>query len=204
MDKFKNKYRIQSTRLKDYDYSRAGFYFITICTKDRVNYFGKIIKRKMCLSEIGEIVEKEWKKTAEIRKNIKLDKFVIMPNHFHGILEILDNEINRGDILQIRGDVLARGDVLPRRDVLAKRLYAYKQNRDFSFKKQNLKMSKISPIKNSIPLIIRFFKRQTTIQIRKINKNFQWQSRFHDRIIRNENALNNIRFYIKNNPKRLR
>jgi len=89
---FRNKYRIDSTRLKGWDYSWPGYYFVTICTKDRANFFGAVENKKMYLSEIGKIVENEWLKTGQIRKNVKLDKFVVMPNHIHGILVIDDVE----------------------------------------------------------------------------------------------------------------
>ena len=100
-EKFQNKYRTQSNRLKNWDYSNAGYYSITICTKDKINYFGNIKESKMQLSEIGVILEKEWYKTPELRTdlNIILDEFVIMPNHFHCI--IILNEIDSNDI----GDV---------------------------------------------------------------------------------------------------
>jgi putative transposase len=62
MDKFKNTYRIQSARLQNWDYGSPGLYFITICTKGRKNYFGKIEKDEMLLNELGLIVNSEWKK----------------------------------------------------------------------------------------------------------------------------------------------
>ena len=85
---FENKYRIKSIRLPNYDYSSDGAYYITICTKNREHFFGKIINGEMVLSEIGGIVKYEWKQTGEIRKNVELDEYVIMPNHIHGILFI--------------------------------------------------------------------------------------------------------------------
>ncbi len=96
MTLFKNKYRIESFRLKNWDYRNAGAYFITICTKNRAHYFGEIADREMQLSEIGKIVENEWIKTPEIRPdmNLKQGEFVVMPNHFHAILIIGQNEYN--------------------------------------------------------------------------------------------------------------
>ena len=88
--KFRNKYRIGSKRLKDYDYSSPGKYFITICTLNRETYFGN----ENQLSEIGCIARQEWLKTPEIRSdmNLKLDEFVIMPDHFHAVLIIGEND----------------------------------------------------------------------------------------------------------------
>ncbi|MBI4652409.1 hypothetical protein HY745_14265 [Candidatus Desantisbacteria bacterium] len=93
---FQNKYRIASARAPWWDYSGNGVYFITICTANKVQYFGKIVKDNMQLSEIGKIAENEWIKTPEIRAdmNITLDKFCVMPNHFHGILMIGGNKYN--------------------------------------------------------------------------------------------------------------
>jgi len=87
-DKFQNKYKIKSARLKGYDYSQNGMYFVTICTKDHKEFFGEIINGEMKLNEIGEIVKKEWLQTSIIRSNIFLDEWIIMPHHLHGIIEI--------------------------------------------------------------------------------------------------------------------
>ena len=99
MEKFKHKYRIQSARLRNWDYANDAAYFITICTKNRINYFGNIVhthRDAMHLSEIGEIAKNEWLKTAEIRPdmNLFLDEFVVMPNHFHAIIIIGKNKYN--------------------------------------------------------------------------------------------------------------
>ena len=85
---FKDKYRIKSIRLPDWDYGSDGAYFITICVKNRECVFGEIINGKIKLSKIGEIVFNEWIKTKQIRSNVELDEFVVMPNHFHGIVVI--------------------------------------------------------------------------------------------------------------------
>ncbi len=89
--KFRNKYRIPSTRLPGYDYSSNGAYFVTICTKNRKPFFGKIAYKNMQLSKIGEIIREELLKTLEIRKNVQLGAWAIMPNHIH-IIFILHNE----------------------------------------------------------------------------------------------------------------
>lgn len=89
MTLFRNKYRIESARLKDWDYSTTGFYFITICVKNRINLFGNIINREMILNEYGKIADQEWEQTGIMRENIELYESIIMPDHFHGIIRIL-------------------------------------------------------------------------------------------------------------------
>ena len=80
----------RSLRLKDYDYSQAGAYFVTICTYKKESIFGEIVNGEMISNRYGEIAENEWLKTAELRKNVELDEFIIMPNHFHCIIVITE------------------------------------------------------------------------------------------------------------------
>ncbi len=93
MDKFKNKYRTQSNRLQNWDYSQHAAYFITICTHNRIHYFGEIVYNKMQLSEIGRIVYHFWHKIPNHFSFVMLDEFVVMPNHIHGIIIINDNDV---------------------------------------------------------------------------------------------------------------
>ncbi|MCD4812913.1 transposase [bacterium] len=79
----------RSIRLKAYDYSQAGLYFITICSYKGECLFGKIDNDGMVLNEVGEIINDEWIKSQTIRKEIEMGVFVIMPNHFHGIVRIV-------------------------------------------------------------------------------------------------------------------
>lgn len=80
----------KSIRLRDYDYSKAGVYFITICTHERLPLFGKIIDAKMVANDAGVIAEKCWLEIPDHFPHVKLDIFVVMPNHLHGIIEIRD------------------------------------------------------------------------------------------------------------------
>ncbi|HRP02760.1 MAG TPA: transposase [Candidatus Kapabacteria bacterium] len=83
-----NIHHRKSIRLKGYDYAQAGLYFITICCQNRANLFGHIENGKMILNDAGIMVENEWLKLPERYKNIQLHEYVVMPNHFHAILEI--------------------------------------------------------------------------------------------------------------------
>ncbi|KKT71352.1 MAG: hypothetical protein UX09_C0027G0007 [Candidatus Uhrbacteria bacterium GW2011_GWE2_45_35] len=86
--KFKNKYRIASTRLPNWDYANNGFYFITICTDDREHHFGEVRNGYIFLNKIGEVVNNFWLEIPHHFLFIGLDEFVVMPNHVHGILVI--------------------------------------------------------------------------------------------------------------------
>ena len=118
-DKFQNKYRIPSTRATWWNYGDSAAYFITICTKNRVHYFGEIVEETQCAidksqsptvemqciaslraTEIGKMVETEWLKTPSIRPdmNLELDDYVVMPNHFHAIIWIGDNKFNSDEL----------------------------------------------------------------------------------------------------------
>ncbi len=97
MDLYKNKYRIASARLQTWDYASEGAYFITICTKDRIHYFGDVVNGKMILSNVGVIANLMWYEIVKHTKNIELGEFVVMPNHIHGIL-ILNENVNNTNI----------------------------------------------------------------------------------------------------------
>ncbi len=83
-------HRRRSIRLKGYDYSQVGAYFVTICVQHRKHLFGNVVDGKMVLNEWGQVVSDEWIKTPTLRPNVELDSWVVMPNHFHGIILITD------------------------------------------------------------------------------------------------------------------
>ena len=83
-----HKHTRHSFRLQGYDYTQQGMYFVTICTFQRECLLGAMENKKMVVSQIGRIVEEEWLNTPLLRSNVSLDTFVVMPNHFHGIIAI--------------------------------------------------------------------------------------------------------------------
>ncbi len=85
----------RSIRLQGYDYSQAGPYFVTVCTQNRECLFGEIADGQMVLNDVGREVVSCWKNTTKMRPNVELDEFVVMPNHFHGIVVIIKS-IGRG------------------------------------------------------------------------------------------------------------
>jgi len=92
MTLYRNKYRIESTRLQNWDYSTPGYYFFTICTDDRINLFGEIINHQMSINDIGRIIWECWYDLPNHYSNLILDEFIVMPNHIHGIIRIIDLE----------------------------------------------------------------------------------------------------------------
>lgn len=168
MSKYKNTLRIESARLKTWDYSTPWWYYVTINTKNHVCYFGEVVDGKMMLNKLGQIIEMEWLKTTQLRKNVELDYYVIMPNHIHGI--VILNEIYCRDV-------------------------------ERNVSTENNKYAEISPKPNSLSAVIRSFKSAVTKRIHEMEENgFSWQTRFYDRIIRNEKELYQIRKYIDQNP----
>jgi len=177
--KFADKFKLKSSRLQNWDYSTPGYYFVTICTYYHNNFFGKIINEKMELSKMGEITKSELLKTFEIRKNIKLHEWVIMPNHVHILMEIKkqNNQLNKCRDVENKC-----------RDVL--------QN----VSTESKKFSIISPQSNSVSNIIKQFKSAVTRQINPKTIFFAWQPRFHDQVVKNEKELLIVKNYIINNP----
>lgn len=83
---YKNKYRIESTRLKEFDYSFQYWYYVTINTKGHIGFLGEVNGGKVILNRFGKIVNEEWNNISKIRSGVDLDSYIIMPNHFHGIV----------------------------------------------------------------------------------------------------------------------
>ena len=95
----------RSIRLKEYDYSQAGMYFITICTQDKLHLFGKITSDEMILNDAGMMIEKWWYELKNKFPNIELGEFTVMPNHFHGIIQIINTDPPVGANLCVRPDI---------------------------------------------------------------------------------------------------
>jgi putative transposase len=92
MDNYQKKYRVPSARTQWWDYSWAAAYFITICTKNRAHYFGRIDNQKMHLSQVGVLADVFWHEIPKHFNTVELGAFVIMPNHMHGLLIIHSSE----------------------------------------------------------------------------------------------------------------
>ena len=195
MDKlYNNKYRIPSARHSTWDYRWQAAYFITICTHNKVHFFGEIINGKMRLSPVGAIADLLWHEIPKhTTANIELGEFVVMPNHIHGIL------ILHGDDGDIGNDGDAPNDVQTSEveTLRATSLQQWDQDRQ---REKSKFMSDISPKSNSISTIIRSYKSAVTKHANRLQFDFKWQARFHDHIIRNPESFQRISNYIKNNP----
>ena len=199
--KFQNKYRGQSTRKQSWDYSSEGSYFITICTKNNQHFFGKIRDGKMILSDIGKVVNDEWIKSIAMRPEmeIELGEFVVMPNHFHAIINIVRRAAkHRGPEYGVPGTPYSQ-EFSSIENSAFENLAAMRRGRtDASVP---AKKNQFGAQSNNIASIIRGFKSAVTCWYKKNNyPNFGWHPLFHDHIIRDEKAYLNISNYIRNNP----
>jgi putative transposase len=87
---FRGKYRIESARLKSWDYSWSGWYFVTVVVHDRACLFGEVKNDGVLLSRLGQEVEASWEEIPARHRNVELDEYVVMPNHVHGIIILND------------------------------------------------------------------------------------------------------------------
>ena len=189
-DKYRNKYRIPSARLQGYDYGQNGAYFITICTKNRIHYFGEIISSfdfetqnvaSLQATQIGFIANEYWQKIPEHFPFVILDEFVVMPNHVHGIIiisKLTDDDTSGSETQNTLG-----------------------------FETQNIASlqgigynNKFGPQSGNISSVIRGYKASVKSLATANNIEFAWQPRFYDRIIRDEDEMKRIRKYIVENP----
>jgi putative transposase len=183
MKKFQNKYRITPARAVWWNYSNESSYFVTICSHKRQWFFGSITDQKMELTEIGNLAHQFWCDIPNHFPFVKLHAFVVMPNHVHGIIEIV-NHANHEETLHATS--------------VHNGLHAMSVHNGSDSK--NEKMAAISPKKGSLASILRSYKSAVTKEARKIDPDFEWQERFHDHIIRDDQEYHRISNYINNNP----
>ena len=194
--KFNYRYNPKSNRLENYDYSENWWYFITICTKDRQEYFGKIIDGEMILNDIGGEIDLEIKNIPIFRKNVILDEYVIMPNHIHIILFLENNNCRDVPVEYLKGNT----EHLKKNVIDNNMFHRNISTENDKFSKQYY--SNISPKKWNLWNIIKLFKSFFTKNINKSQNKiyFAWQNNYYDRIIRNDDELDRIRKYIIENP----
>ncbi len=178
-------HRRQSLRLADYDYTEAGFYFVTVCAQSKINFFGGVIDEKISLNGAGQGVLKQWRDLSIRFPYVKIHEHVVMPNHLHGIIEILDNAC--------RGEPYVRPDFQAARN----------QEGEHKVRPYGL-------VSGSLGDIMQAFKSVTTHDYIHGVKQLGWppfpgklwQRNYYEHIIRDEKGYNKISEYIVTNPER--
>ena len=180
MDETLRGYGRQSSRLCGYDYAQPGAYFITICTHHRACLFGDVVHGEMQLSNCGRILSQEWIRTGDIRENVELDMFVIMPNHFHGILLVVEEGTSTAHYARTWAPVVDKAVGATCRSPIPK-----------------------GPAPGSIAAVIAGLKSATAKRINHLRRTpgtRVWQRGYYEHVIRNESDLHEIRQYVVNNP----
>ncbi|WP_150468387.1 transposase [Francisella sp. SYW-9] len=173
----KRAFQCKNHRLENFDYSQNGYYYVTICTKERVNYFGDILSDgQMTLNDCGKIVYAALENISKFYEQVLLDEFVVMPNHIHAIIIMQKDNVNVGT---------EQCSVLSNLD-------------------EESMVEQFATTTNRVNLsqIIKSYKNICTKQIRNNLglSDFEWQRSFYDHIIIDEQSLLKIREYIKDNP----
>jgi REP element-mobilizing transposase RayT len=171
------QFQRKNIRLKNYDYSQNGLYFITICTQNKEYVFGKIEDGKMLLNDAGKYASNCWVEITEHFPNVFLHEYVIMPNHVHGIIEIVGVE---------------NLQPLPFRRMNDKTTVGVENFQPMQPKKNAFQKM----IPRSIGSIVRGYK----IGVTKKLGCSKWQRNYYEHIIRNEEEYEKIAEYIENNP----
>ena len=174
----------RSIRLRGYDYSRSGAYFVSICTKDRKCWFGDIENQEMALNNAGRMVDKWYLELENKFQDIRCGEYIIMPNHFHAIIQ------NTG----VGADLCVCPDDYQGRPTTEK----------------TIPEKRVTGEHTGSPLhrVIQWFKTMTTNEyIRGVKQqgwepfhDKLWQRNYYEHIVRNEKEFSRIREYIRNNP----
>jgi REP element-mobilizing transposase RayT len=166
----------RSVRLKHFDYRSSMAYFVTICAHEKQCIFGEIIDGMMLKNPLGEIVEEEWLRTGELRPYVELDAAIVMPNHFHGIVMLIDaNEGTENTGTAHAGTA---------RHAPTERAFG-------------------QSVSHSLASVVGSFKSAVSKRINELRGTpgaVVWQRNYYEHVIRNEHNLQQVREYIANNP----
>ena len=191
----------RSIRLKGYDYSRCGAYFVTLCAHKRAMMFGQIIDGTMELNGAGKMTDKWWQKIPE-KFNAQLDEYIIMPNHLHGIIVIVRADPYIYPAKKFQHPVGADPCVCPDKTVNLK-----EKSEHIPIEGEHIPIEG-EHMGSPLHSIVQWFKTMTTNEyiINVKNNNWPpfdkkiWQRNYYERIIRNEKECRRIRQYIMDNP----
>ena len=190
-DKYKNRYRIPSARAAWHDYM-GGAYFVTICTKDREFFFGKIENDEMHLSEIGRYANEQFCDVSSNYPYAIIPSYVVMPNHIHAIVIIDDHyDACRDAIYRVSNSIHRVSETIcvPESEMQMRTT----QDRGGITGRDN------PMLYQSLGTVIRGLKARVTHYAKEKGLDFAWQSRFHDRIIRDQDDMNETALYVDNN-----
>lgn len=183
MDRFIDKYKIDSSRKRGWNYSNPGYYFITICTYEENNFFGKIVEGKMEYKTIGKIAVEELLKTFNMRSYLKLIAWVVMPNHVHMLFSIRDIPVETRCNASLQGTTKTMG------------IISNYRNHPGFYKTLNCKSNE------EVSKVIREYKGAVKRIANQQHLFFGWQTRYYDEVIQDENKLKTVIYYIRNNVK---
>ena len=170
MTLYQNKYRVESARLRDWDYRARGWCFVTICAQRRACILGTIADGKVLLSPLGRVAEAELQTLHTHYNNVQIDSFVVMPNHVHAIVMIDGAHCFSPNPNRFVPTVVRKaGPVPPQPGSLSAMIRSYKAG------------------------VTRRWHELSLGQV-------VWQSRFHDHILHGDAVINAVRDYIRNNP----
>lgn len=176
----------RSIRLPRYDYTRDGAYFVTVCAMNRECLFGEVEVGKVVLSGYGRMVGEEWETTARVRTSVVLDEWVVMPNHFHGIVVIAGGASH--------GTALGHGT--PGHGMPGHRT-PLGHGTPCPYERFG------APVAGSLATIVRSFKAAASKRINESRNTVGvsvWQRNYYEHVIRGDDDLRQIREYIANNP----
>ena len=189
LDNHMNQRHRRSIRLKDYDYTQHGAYFVTICAHERRRVFGNIVAGDMVLNAWGRVVQSCWDKIPAHFPMVELDAFVVMPNHVHGIIVIVDIGVRATHGSPVHGAPV-HGAIGHRAPVHGSPVLTHPTQPN-------------GPKPNSLGAIIGQFKSAVTRRINRLSGapgHPVWQRNYYEHIVRSEESLNAIRAYIADNP----
>ena len=203
----------RSIRMPGYDYSREGAYFVTICAYQRRCLFGRIVGDEMRLNRWGEIITKEWLRTEEVRSTVMLDVFVVMPNHFHGIIMLAELVGATRWVAQPEhhGPDVGATQRVAQRDYFAaveQRATRWVAQRDYFAaveQRATQRVAPTGPARGSVGAIVGQVKSVVSRRVNVLRNApgaLLWQRHYYEHIIRDADEYEAIRWYIKNNPAR--
>lgn len=204
-----NIHHRKSIRLKGYDYSQAGAYFITHCVQDRRCVFGEIKNGEMILNTYGQIANDQWYELPKRFTNIELDGFIVMPNHVHGIIVITEPPVgatlavvpNNNTVAQNNNTVTQNNIVIADNNIV---------NNNGAIPNNNWATARVAPTATAtVGNIVGAYKSLVVhhcLEYIKINEpetilGKLWQRNYYEHIIRNQQSYQRISQYIINNPK---